>query len=119
MSRVKRGTIANKRRKNVLKYTKGFRWSRKTKFRAAKEALLHAWSHSFRGRKLKKRQNRALWNIQINVAARQNGLTYGKLIHGLKQTKIEINRKMLSQLAQKYPDIFKEILSKAEIKNPS
>jgi len=114
MSRVKRGTIANKRRKNVLKYTKGFRWSRKSKFRAAKEALLHAWSHKFVGRKLKKRQNRALWNIQINAAARQNGLTYGKLIYGLREAKIEINRKMLSQLAQKHPDVFKEILSKIQ-----
>jgi len=112
MSRVKRGTIANKRRKNVLKYTKGFRWSRKSKFRAAKEALLHAWSHKFVGRKLKKRQNRALWNIQINAAARQNGLTYGRLMHGLKKANIGINRKMLSELAREYPDIFKEISSK-------
>lgn len=119
MSRVKRGTIAHKRRKKVLKYTKGFRWSRKSKFRAAKEALLHAWSHSFRGRKLKKRQNRALWNIQINAASRENGLNYSKLIHGLKKAKIEINRKMLSELAQKYPDVFKEILFKANLKNLS
>ncbi|MDP1629442.1 MAG: 50S ribosomal protein L20 [bacterium] len=111
--RVKRGTIANKRRKKVLKYTKGFRWSRKSKFRAAKEALLHAWSHAFVGRKLKKRQNRAIWNVQINAASRENGLTYGKLIFGLKKANIVLNRKMLSELAQKYPDVFKEILLKS------
>ena len=69
MSRVKRGKIALKRRRKPLKYTKGFRWGRKSKERAAKEALLHAWTHAFRGRKEKKRNKRALWNIKINAGA--------------------------------------------------
>ena len=63
MSRVKRGVTANRKRKKILSYTKGFRWGRKSKERAAKEALIHAWSHAFRGRKEKKRDYRALWNV--------------------------------------------------------
>ncbi len=85
MTRVKRGVIANKRRKNVLKYTKGFRWSRKSKERAAKEALLHAWVHAFRGRKEKKRDFRRLWQVKINAAVRPEGLNYNRFISALKK----------------------------------
>ena len=99
MTRVKRGTIANKRRTKILKYTKGFRWGRKSKERAAKEALLHAWTHSFRGRKEEKRVNRAEWNVQINAAVREHGLTYGQLIAGLKAAGNTIDRKTLADLA--------------------
>ena len=88
MTRVKRGKIATKKRKKILKYTKGFRWGRKSKERAAKEALLHAWSHAFRGRKEKKRNYRALWQIQINAASRALGLPYNKFISGLKKQNI-------------------------------
>src|SRR5579859_5372922 len=98
MPRVKRGTIANKRRANVLKHTKGFRWGRKTKERAAKEALLHAWTHAFRGRKEKKRTFRALWSVKINAAVREGGTNYSKFIAALKKNKIELDRKILADL---------------------
>jgi len=103
--------MAHKRRKNLLKQTKGFINSRSTKFRAAKEAVLHAGLHSFRGRKLKKRTFRALWQTQINSACRQNSLTYSKFIDGLKKAKIEIDRKILAGLAQNEPGVFDKILA--------
>lgn len=109
MPRVKRGTIANKKRKRILGYTKGFRWGRKSKERAAKEALLHAWTHAFRGRKEKKRDFRALWNIKINAGARQNGTTYRAFIHALKEKNIKLDRKILANLAEYEPIIFKKI----------
>ena len=114
MTRVKRGKIALKRREKTLKYTKGFKWGRKSKERAAKEALLHAWSHAYRDRRVKKRTRRALWQIQINAAVRQQGLNYSKFIYGLKKAKIEIDRKILSELARNYPEIFKEIVEKVK-----
>ncbi len=114
MTRVKRGTIAHKKREKVLKMTKGFRWGRKSKERAAKEALLHALSHAFQGRKQKKRDYRALWQTQINAAARANGTTYSKLISGLKKAKIELDRKILAELAKKEPKVFEQIVAKAK-----
>ena len=114
MTRVKRGVIAAKRRRNVLKYTKGFRWGRKSKERAAKEALLHAWTHAFRGRKEKKRNFRALWNVRINAAARTNATTYSALIADLKKINIALDRKILSQLAQTHPEIFSKIAKAAK-----
>lgn len=110
MVRVKRGKIAHKRRKHLLKYTKGFRWGRKAKYRLAKDALLHAWTYSFRDRKAKKREFRKLWQIQINAACRQQGLSYSRLIHGLKQKDIALDRKILSDLARNHPEIFSKIL---------
>ena len=109
MPRVKRGTIANKRRKNVLKQTKGFRWGRKSKERAAKEALLHALSHAFRGRKEKKRVFRGLWNVKINAAVRAEGMTYSKFIAALKKKKIALDRKILADLAEHEPEVFKKV----------
>jgi len=111
MTRVKRGKIATKKRKKILKYTKGFRWGRKSKERAAKEALLHAWTHAFRGRKEKKRNYRALWHVQINAAARANNLTYSKLISGLKKKNILLDRKILADLAGNEPGVFKKIVN--------
>ena len=111
MSRVKRGVQANRRRKRLLKHTKGFLWSRKTKFRAAKEATLHAWSFQFADRKKKKRDFRRLWQVKINAAARENGISYSRLINKLKNDKIELDRKILSDIAENYPDIFKQIIS--------
>ncbi len=110
MARVKRGKIANKKRRRVLKYTKGFRWGRKSKERAAKEALLHAWTHAFRGRKEKKRVYRALWNVKINAAVRAEGLTYGKFMNALKKKNVKIDRKILADLAQNEPETFKKIV---------
>jgi len=114
MTRVKRGKIATKKRRKILKYTKGFRWGRKSKERAAKEALLHAWSHAFRGRKEKKRDYRALWQVQINAGARLAGLTYSKLIAGLKKQNIIIDRKILADLAKNEPKVFEKIVEKAK-----
>jgi len=112
--RVKTGKVARKRRKNLLKHTKGFRWGRKSKYRAAKEALLHAWTNMFRDRKKKKRVFRQLWQTQINAASRKQGLPYNKLIHGLKQNKVELDRKILSDIAKNHPRIFEKIVEKVK-----
>jgi len=114
MARVKRGTTSNKRRKNVLKHAKGFMWGRKSKYKLAKQALQKAWSYSYRDRKVKKRTARQLWQIQINAECRKSGISYSKFIAGLKKQKIEIDRKILSQLAQTQPEIFAKIVEKAK-----
>ena len=114
MVRIKRGTTANKRRKNILKLTKGFRWGRKNRYRLAKDALRHAWSYAYRDRRTKKRDRRKIWNIQINAACREHGITYSRFISALKKNKISLDRKILSNLAQKYPDIFKKIVEKVK-----
>ncbi len=110
MPRVKRGKNATKKREKLLKYTKGFRWSRKSKERAAKEALLHAWTNAFTGRKLKKRDFRGVWNIQINAAVREHGMKYSTFIKALKDKKIKLDRKILSELARAEPNTFKKIV---------
>ena len=114
MPRVKRGVNAHKRREKTLKYTKGFRWGRKSKERAAKEALLHAWTHMFRGRKQKKRDFRALWNVRVNAAARAEGTTYSKLISALQKKNVKLDRKILAELAQSEPETFKKIAALAK-----
>jgi large subunit ribosomal protein L20 len=111
MPRVKRGTIANKKRARTLKLTKGFRWGRKSKERAAKEALLHALSRKFRGRKEKKRNFRRLWNVKLNAAVRTEGLSYSRFIAALKKKNIALDRKILADLAEHEPKIFKEIIA--------
>ncbi len=110
MPRVKRGTIANKKRARVLKQTKGFRWGRKSKERAAKEALLHALSRKFRGRKERKRVFRGLWNTQVNAGARAEGISYSRLMAALKKKGVGLNRKMLADLARNEPAVFKKVL---------
>ena len=110
MVRVKRGTMAHKRRKHVLMHAKGFRWGRKSKYKAAKEALFHAWRYAYRDRKVRKREFRKLWQIRINAACRELGISYSRFIHGLKQKKIAIDRKILAELAQKKPEIFEKIV---------
>jgi large subunit ribosomal protein L20 len=114
MVRVKRGTTAHKRRKHLLKYAKGFRWGRKSKYAAAKDAMYHAWEYAYQGRKNKKRNFRNLWQTQINISTREQGISYSRFISALKKNKIEINRKILADLAQKYPEIFKKIVEKAK-----
>jgi len=110
MVRVKRGKAAHKRRKKLLKHTKGFRWTRKSKYRLAKEALLHAWTHSYNDRKKKKGNFRKLWQIKINAACRRQGISYSKLIHNLREKKVGLDRKILSDLAQNNPEIFEKII---------
>lgn len=112
MARVKKGISAHKRRKHLLQYTKGFKWGRKSKVYLAKQATLKGWSYAFRDRKNKKRTFRALWQIKIGGATRALGLSYSKFIAGLKKNKIEIDRKILSQLAQKHPEIFNKIVER-------
>jgi len=110
MVRVKRGKVAHKRRKHLLKYAKGFRWGRKSKYRAAKEALYHAWKYAYRDRKVKKREFRKLWQVQISAACKKQGLSYSKFIHGLKEKKVELDRKILAKISQNYPEIFEKII---------
>jgi large subunit ribosomal protein L20 len=111
MPRVKRGTTANKHRAKILKYTKGFRWGRKSKERAAKEALLHAWTHAFQGRKEKKRNFRRLWTVKINAAVRAEGMTYSRFIAALKKKRVGLDRKVLADLAEHELAVFKKIVA--------
>jgi len=113
MPRVKRAVQAHKKRKKTLKETKGFMWGRKNKYRAAKDALRHAQAHAYKDRRRKKREFRALWNIKINAACRANGLTYSNFINNLKKNNIEIDRKILAELAQNNPEAFKKIFEVA------
>lgn len=114
MSRIKRAVQARKHRKHLMKHTKGFKYGRKTKFKLAKDALRHAWTYAYRDRKTKKRTFRNLWNLQINALARQNGITYSKFINGLKKKNIQIDRKVLSELANDHPEIFIKIIEEAK-----
>ncbi len=114
MARVKRGPAAQKRRRRLLAYTKGFRYGRKTKYRLAKEALLHAWVHAFNDRRRKKREKHQLWQVKINAACRQEGLNYSKFMGQLKKKEIRLDRKILALLAEKHPLIWKEVTKKAK-----
>ncbi len=114
MTRVKRGVIALKRRRKVLKATKGFRWGRKSKERLAREALLHAWSHAFKGRKQKKRDYRRLWQSKISAGAKIESMSYSRLIAALKKKNIALDRKILAILAEHHPAIFKKILAQVK-----
>jgi len=108
--RVKRGTTRVKRRKRILKKTKGFKWGRKNKIKLAQTAATKAGAHAYRDRRVKKRTSRALWQIRINAAARQYDMTYSKLIKALKDNKVELDRKVLSDLTANHPKIFETII---------
>ncbi len=114
MTRIKRGTITKKRHKRVLKQTKGFWGQRKNVFKRAKETLLRALAFAFEGRKLRKRDMRSLFISRIKAAAELLNTKYNRLIHGMKLSKIEINRKMLSQIAVYDPSVFAEIVKLAQ-----
>ena len=114
MSRVKRGVIKNKRRRNVLKQTKGFRLNRRNKEAAAIEAIMHAGANAFAHRRDKKGDMRRLWNVRINAILRENGSTYSKFIDVLKKKNIQIDRKMLSSMAQENPETFKRLMAQAK-----
>jgi large subunit ribosomal protein L20 len=111
MTRIKRGVAAHKRRKNVLKRAKGFDNRRSTNFVAAREALLHADKYAYRDRRNKKRDFRAVWLIRTNAALRENGTTWSKFAGKLKKEGITINRKMLSELAIKHPQVFDKMVA--------
>jgi len=114
MPRVKRGFKARQRRNKVLKLAKGYRGARSKLFRSATEAVDRALNYAFRDRRVKKRDFRALWIARINAASRLNGLSYSRLIHGLKQAKIEIDRKILADLAVSDPTGFTAIADQAK-----
>ncbi len=114
MTRVKRGVTASKRRKNVLKLTKGFRWRRKSNFRAAKEAMLKAGKYAYRDRRAKKRSMRGLWILRLNNAVRTFDVSYSKFIKMLKDKKIELDRKVLSQMAMEDPKVFEKFMEEVK-----
>ena len=99
MARIKGGLNAKRKHNRVLKMAKGYRGARSKQYRVAKQSVMRALANAYRGRKEKKRQYRALWITRINAAARMNGISYSQLMHGLKTAGIDINRKMLSELA--------------------
>ena len=114
MVRVKRGKTTHKKREKLLKEVKGFKWGRKSKYKTAKEALMHARKYAYRDRRTKKRDFRRLWQIQINAAVRQYGLSYSKFIYALKEKQIELDRKILAKLAKEKPEIFEKIVEKVK-----
>ena len=99
MARIKGGLNAKKKHNRVLKLAKGYRGARSKQYRVAKQSVMRALTSSYAGRKQRKRQFRQLWIARINAAARMNGLSYSKLMHGLKLAGVEVNRKMLSEMA--------------------
>ena len=114
MARVKRGVTAHAKHKKTLKAAKGFRGRRKNTIRVAKQAVEKANQYAFRDRKRKKRTIRALWIQRINAAVREHGLTYGRFIHGLSEAGIEIDRKVLADLAVKDAGAFAAIVAQAQ-----
>jgi large subunit ribosomal protein L20 len=110
MTRIKRGVAASKRRKNVLKRTKGFTNRRRTNFVAAREALLHADSYSYSHRRLKKRDFRSLWTVRINAAAHEHGTSFAKLMGALKKENVGLNKKMLAELATRNPKALEAVV---------
>ena len=114
MPRVKKGTIAQKRRRNVLKQVKGYRHAGSTKEAAANTMIMHAGANAFAHRRDKKGDMRRLWNVRINAILRENGSTYSKFIDALKKKDIQIDRKMLSSMAQENPDTFKRLMAQAK-----
>ncbi len=114
MTRIKGGLLHAKRRRGILKHTKGYRWGRKSKIKLAKTAKMKAGQYAFNDRKVKKRTARGLWQIKINAAARKEGLSYSKLMGALKKKSIGLDRKVLSQIAVKYPTLFKQVMALAK-----
>ena len=114
MARVKRGVTKHRRHKKILALAKGYRASSGTDYKRAKEALVHAWSHAYRHRRERKRDFRSLWILRIGAAARIRGITYSQFMHGLKTAKVEIDRKMLAELAVRDADSFTQLVNLAQ-----
>ncbi|MFH1712596.1 MAG: 50S ribosomal protein L20 [Candidatus Jacksonbacteria bacterium] len=110
MPRVKRGITHSKKRRKILKATKGFKIGRKNLIKLAKTAAVKAGWHAYVDRRRKKRDFRSLWNIKINAIAKQNNITYSQLIHLLKVNNIALDRKILAQISEKHPNVFKKIV---------
>ena len=116
MARVKGGMNARKKHNRVLKLAKGYRGSRSKQYRVAKQSVMRALTSSYAGRKEKKRQFRQLWIARINAAARMNGLSYSKFMYGLKVADVQVNRKMLAELAVNDPAAFSALAEVAKSK---
>lgn len=114
MARVKRGVAANKRRKNLLKLAKGFRWRRSTHYRAAKEAVMKAGKYAYRDRRTKKRTMRALWIKRLNNALRLHGAKYSTFMNTLSKKDIALDRKVLSQMAVENPETFAKLVKEVQ-----
>ena len=117
MPRVKRGVAARKRRNRILNEAKGYYGARSKLFKTAREAVEHGWRYAYRDRKQRKRTFRALWITRINAAARENGLSYSRLISGLKHANVEVDRKILAQLAVSDPQAFGALADLAKSKS--
>ena len=114
MARVKRGVIAHRRHKKILKKAKGYYNARRKVFRVAKQAVIKAGQYAYVGRRLKKRQYRALWIQRLNAAAREHGLSYSRLINGLNKSGVTIDRKALADLAVHEPAAFAAVVAQAK-----
>ena len=114
MARVKRGVQAKARHKKILKQAKGYRGARSRTYKVAKQAVMRAGQYAYRDRRVKKRVFRSLWIVRINAAARENGLTYSKLIAGLKKASIELDRKTLANIAVNDKEAFSKIAEEAK-----
>jgi len=114
MARIKRSVNAKKKRRKALDEAKGYWGLKSVSYRQAKEQLLKSYTYAYRDRKARKRDFRKLWITRINAGARQHGMSYNQFIHGLKQANIDLNRKMLADLAVREPQVFAEIASKAK-----
>ncbi len=114
MARVKRGVIARRRHKKILKQAKGYYGARSRVFRVAKQAVIKAGQYAYRDRRQRKRQFRQLWIARINAGARLNGLSYSKFINGLKKAMVEIDRKVLADLAVNEKAAFAALVEKAK-----
>ena len=112
--RVKGGTVTRARRKRIMKLAKGYRGSKHRLFKTAKDQVMKRYTYAFRDRKVNKRKFRELWIARINAAARMNDISYSKLMHGLKLANIDINRKMLADLAVNDAEAFKAIVDEAK-----
>ncbi len=118
MPRVKRGVPAHRRHKRILEMAKGFRMAHRTLFRPANEAVLHSLAYAYRDRRQRKRDLRQLWIARINAAARAQGMPYSQLMHGLKRAGVNINRKMLADLAVRDSQSFTELVAVARDHKP-
>ncbi len=114
MARVKRGVIARKRHKKVLKLAKGYYGARRKVFRVAKQAVTKAGQYAYRDRRVRKRQFRALWIVRINAAARMSGITYSRFMNGLKKAEIDLDRKVLADIAVHDINAFAALAEKAK-----
>lgn len=114
MARVKGGINTKRKHKRILDLAKGYWMSRSKQFKKAQEAVLHAGAYAFAGRKLRKRDMRALWITRMNAALKERGMRYSDFIHGMKVKNIAIDRKVLAQIALEYPQVFSSVVTQVQ-----